>query len=402
MVPAGGRAARRNESAEACELSTPFRRSATEANRDSEEKRPTVEPGGLELEEVRKLLVEGREQGYLTAEQVQDKLQGVELTDEQIDKLLLLLGDLGIDILEDEATPDSKRAEAELEEVVPQLDFSVKTPSNDPLRAYLREAGKVPLLSADEEVALARRIEVGDAAAKRKLIEANLRLVVSIARRYVDRGLPFLDLIQEGNLGLIRAVEKFDYHRGFKFSTYATWWIRQAITRALADQARTIRVPAHMVEQLGRLRRAQRQLLSEMGREPTPEEIAAEMGTTPAKVREILKISQDTVSLETPIGDEDGTQLGDFIEDKASVAPSQAVGTLLRREALDSVLASLSDRERKIMELRFGLQDGRPHTLDEVGQRFGISRERVRQIETRTLFKLRRYRDSLPLRDSLD
>jgi RNA polymerase primary sigma factor len=380
----------------------PFRRSITEANRDSEKKRPTAEPGGLELEEVRELLVEGREQGYLTAEQVQDKLQGVELTGEQIDKLLLLLGDLGIDILEDEETPDSKRAERELEEPIPKLDLSVEAPSNDPLRAYLKEAGKVPLLSADEEVALARRIERGDAAAKRKLIEANLRLVVSIARRYVDRGLPLLDLIQEGNLGLMRTVEKFDYRRGFKFSTYATWWIRQAITRALADQARTIRVPAHMVEQIGMLRRAQRQLLSEMGREPTPEEIAAEMGTAPAKVREIIKISQDTVSLETPIGEEDSAQLGDFIEDETSVAPLQAVGTLLQREALDSVLAALSYRERKIMELRFGLQDGRPHTLDEVGQRFGVSRERVRQIETRTLFKLRRYRDSLPLRDSLD
>jgi RNA polymerase primary sigma factor len=382
--------------------SPPPRRSITEANRDSEEKRPTAEPGGLELEAVRELLVEGREQGYLTAGQVQDKLQGVELTDEQIDKLLLLLGELGIDILQDEETPDSKRAEGELEELMPKLDLSVDTSSNDPLRAYLKEAGKVPLLTSDEEVALAKRIERGDAAAKRKLIEANLRLVVSIARRYVDRGLPFLDLIQEGNLGLMRAVEKFDYRRGFKFSTYATWWIRQAITRALADQARTIRVPAHMVEQIGRLRRAQRQLLSEMGREPTPEEIAAEMGTAPAKVREILRISQDTVSLETPIGEEDSAQLGDFIQDETSVAPLQAVGTLLQREALDSVLAALSYRERKIMELRFGLQDGRPHTLDEVGQRFGVSRERVRQIETRTLFKLRRYRDSLPLRDSFD
>jgi RNA polymerase primary sigma factor len=223
-------------------------------------------PGGLGLEEIRELLLEGRQQGYLTAEQVQDKLQGVELTDEQIDKLLRLLGDLGIDILEGGDRPDSKRARRELDGAMPELDLSVVTPTSDPVGMYLREAGKVPLLSADEEIALAKRIERGDSSAKRKLIEANLRLVVSIARRYVDRGMPFLDLIQEGNLGLIHAVEKFDHHRGFKFSTYATWWIRQAITRALADQARTIRVPLHVVEEMGRLRRAQRKLLSTMAR----------------------------------------------------------------------------------------------------------------------------------------
>jgi RNA polymerase primary sigma factor len=359
-------------------------------------------PGGLGLEEIRELLLEGRQQGYLTAEQVQDKLQGVELTDEQIDKLLRLLGDLGIDILEGGDRPDSKRARRELDGAMPELDLSVVTPTSDPVGMYLREAGKVPLLSADEEIALAKRIERGDSSAKRKLIEANLRLVVSIARRYVDRGMPFLDLIQEGNLGLIHAVEKFDHHRGFKFSTYATWWIRQAITRALADQARTIRVPLHVVEEMGRLRRAQRKLLSTMAREPTAQEIAVEMGTTPTKVREILRLSQDTVPLETPIGEEDSSQLGDFIEDEQSLAPLQAVGTLLQREALHRVLAALGSRERSIVELRFGLRDGSPRTLEEISRRFGVSRERVRQIEARTLFKLRRYRGSLPLRDSLD
>jgi RNA polymerase primary sigma factor len=332
---------------------------------------------------------------------VQDKLRDVDLTDEQIDELVVLLGDLGIDILHADETPDSTGAE-EPEELVPKPDLSLKTSGNDPLRTYLREAGKVPLLTADEEVSLAKRIGRGDASAKRRLIEANLRLVVSIARRYADRGLPILDLIQEGNLGLIHAVEKFDYRRGFKFSTYATWWIRQAITRALADQTRTIRVPVHVVEQIGRLRRAHGQLLAEMGREPTPEEIAVEMGTTPAKVREILKISQEPVSLETPIGEEEDSRLGDLVEDENSVAPLQAVGTLLQREALDSVLAALSYRSRRIMELRFGLEDGRPHTLEEISQQFGVSRERVRQIEARTLFKLRRYRDSQPLRGSLD
>ena len=267
---------------------------------------------------------------------------------------------------------------------------------------YFKEIGKVPLLTAEEEVSLAKRIERRDMEAKRKLIEANLRLVVSIAKRYVGRGMPFLDLIQEGNLGLMRAVEKFDYRRGFKFSTYATWWIRQAITRAIADQARTIRVPVHMVEQINKLIRVQRQLLQDIGREPTPEEIAAEMDTTEAKVREILKISQDPVSLETPIGEEHDAQLGDFIEDEDATMPVEAVGEIMQKEELDSVLSTLTHRERKIIELRFGLKGGHPRTLEEVGQKFGLTRERIRQIEVKTLAKLTSYRDSQRLRDFLD
>jgi RNA polymerase primary sigma factor len=359
--------------------------------------RPASEPAELGIEEVRELLAEGREQGYLNADRVHESLQDVDLTADQIDNLFILLSDLGIDILEGDEAPGSNGGKEEPEELLPTLDLSVRTSTSDPVRAYLTEIGKVPLLTAAEEVSLAKRIERKDMAAKRKLIEANLRLVVSIAKRYVGRGMLFLDLIQEGNLGLMRAVEKFDYRRGFKFSTYATWWIRQAITRAIANQARTIRVPAHMVEQIGRLLRVQRQLISETGREPTPEEIAAEMATTPANVREIMRISQDPVSLEAPIGEEKDSQLGDFIEDEAAVAPVEAVGAVLQKEALGSVLSALTYRERKIMELRFGLGDGRPRTLQEVGGRFGVTRERIRQIEAKTLTKLRSNRDSLPL-----
>ena len=267
---------------------------------------------------------------------------------------------------------------------------------------YLKEIGKVPLLTAEQEVSLAKRVEQGEMEAKRRLIEANLRLVVSIAKRYAGRGMSFLDLIQEGNLGLIRAVEKFDYRKGFKFSTYATWWIRQAITRAIADQARTIRIPVHMVETINRLIRIQRQLIQDIGREPTPEEIAAEMGITPDRVREILKISQDPVSLETPIGEEDDSQLGDFIEDEEAAMPVEAVGEIMQKEALDHVLRTLTHRERKVIELRFGLKGGHPKTLEEVGQAFGVTRERIRQIESKTLAKLKAYRESQRLRDFLD
>ena len=278
----------------------------------------------------------------------------------------------------------------------------MKSASNDPVRMYFKEMGKVPLLTAEEEVSLAKRIERRDMAAKRKLIEANLRLVVSIAKRHVGRGMLFLDLVQEGNIGLMRAVEKFDYRRGFKFSTYATWWIRQAITRALANQARTIRVPGHMVDMINRLIRVQRQLLQDMGREPTPEEIAAEMDTTEAKVREILKISQDPVSLETPIGEEEDAQLGDFIEDEDATMPEEAVGEIMQREEIDSVLSMLTHRERKIIELRFGLKGEHPRTLEEVGQEFSLTRERIRQIEVKTLAKLTSYRDTERLSDFLD
>jgi len=368
----------------------------------SEQHRPADAPE-LAIDEVRELVAEGREQGYLNGDHITDVLQDVDLTPDQIDNIFILFNDLGIDILEGDETPgqDGQEAKAE-EEVIQKLDLSVKTPTNDPVRMYLKEIGKVPLLTAEEEVSLAKRIERRDMEAKRKLIEANLRLVVSIAKRYVGRGMLFLDLIQEGNLGLIRAVEKFDYRKGYKFSTYATWWIRQAITRAIADQARTIRIPVHMVETINKLIRVQRQLLQDMGREPTPEEIATEMGTTPAKVREILKISQEPVSLETPIGEEEDSQLGDFIEDEDATMPVEAVSEIMQKEELNNVLNTLTHRERKVIELRFGLKGEHPRTLEEVGQKFGVTRERIRQIEAKTLAKLKSYRDSQRLRDFLD
>ena len=278
----------------------------------------------------------------------------------------------------------------------------MKTLTYDPVRMYLKEIGKVPLLSAAQEVSLARRIERHDMVARRKLIEANLRLVVSIAKRYSWSGMPFLDLIQEGNLGLLRAVEKFDYRRGYKFSTYATWWIRQAISRGMANQARTIRVPVHMVEQINKLIRAQRKLHSDIGREPTPEEIATEMASTPTRVREILKISQQPLSLESPIGEEEQSQLGDLIEDEDAVAPIEAVSEIMQKEELHRVLAALTHRERTIIELRFGLGGEQPRTLEEVGQRFSLTRERIRQIEVKTLTKLTSYRDTQRLRGFLD
>jgi RNA polymerase primary sigma factor len=278
----------------------------------------------------------------------------------------------------------------------------VKTATSDPVRLYLREIGRVKLLTAEQEVSLARRIERGDEAAKRQLVEANLRLVVSIARRYAGRGMSLLDLIQQGNLGLIRAVEKFDYRRGFKFSTYATWWIRQAITRGLADQARTIRVPVHMVETINKVLRVQRKLLQDTGREPTPEEVGAQMGITADRVREILKISQVPLSLETPVGDDGDAQLGDFLQDDAAPAPPVAVEAVLQSEELVAVLGQLTRRERAVLESRFGLRDGKPQTLEEVGRQFGLTRERIRQIEVKTLEKLKAFREAQRLRDFLD
>jgi RNA polymerase primary sigma factor len=370
---------------------------------DLADDRKTGEPAELTIDEVRELIAEGREQGYLLAEHVHDVLQEVDLTPDQIDNIFILFNDLGIDILEGDEPVSAEGADTKSEaEIISKLDLSVKTPTNDPVRMYLKEIGKVPLLTAEEEVALAKRIERKDMEAKRKLIEANLRLVVSIAKRYVGRGMLFLDLIQEGNLGLIRAVEKFDYRKGYKFSTYATWWIRQAITRAIADQARTIRIPVHMVETINKLIRVQRQLLQEMNAEPTPEQIAAEMGTTPAKVREILKISQEPVSLETPIGEEEDSQLGDFIEDEDATMPMEAVADIMQKEELNAVLNTLTHRERKVIELRFGLKGEHPRTLEEVGQKFGVTRERIRQIEAKTLAKLKSYRESQRLRDFLD
>ena len=356
------------------------------------------------IDEVRELVAEGREQGYLNADHVHDKLKDVDLTVEQIDDIFILFHDLGIDILEgDETSRAEAEAKGEAEEETPaKLDLSVKTTTSDPVRMYLKEIGKVPLLTAEQEVSLAKRIERKDMAAKTQLTEANLRLVVSIARRYAGRGLSLLDLIQEGNLGLIRAVEKFDYRRGYKFSTYATWWIRQAITRAIADQARTIRIPVHMVETINKLIRIQRHLLQELGRDPTPEEIAVEMGITADRVRQIMKISQDPVSLERPVGDEGDSQLADFIEDEGSVAPPEAVDDIVQTEELKKVLTLLTQRERRVLQYRYGLGGDHPRTLEEVGQKFGVTRERIRQIEAKTLAKLRSFRDAQDLRDFLD
>jgi RNA polymerase primary sigma factor len=355
------------------------------------------------IDEVRELVNEGKEQGYLLSEHVHDVLQELDLTADQIDAIFLLINDEGIELLESEESAPAEGVESKAEqEIISKLDLTVKTPTNDPVRMYLKEIGKVPLLTAEEEVALAKRIERRDMEAKCRLIEANLRLVVSIAKRYVGRGMLFLDLIQEGNLGLIRAVEKFDYRKGYKFSTYATWWIRQAITRAIADQARTIRIPVHMVETINKLIRVQRQLLQEMNCEPTPEQIAAEMGTTPQKVREILKISQEPVSLETPIGEEEDSQLGDFIEDEDATMPVEAVSEIMQKEELNAVLNQLTHRERKVIELRFGLKGEHPRTLEEVGQKFGVTRERIRQIEAKTLAKLKAYRGTQDLRTRLD
>jgi RNA polymerase primary sigma factor len=396
----------------------------------------------LEIQEVKELISKGQGKGVLTSDEINDALQTIDLTSEQIDNIYSYLFNIGVEIVdlsddgvaEEEIEADTEEVEVEEEEVEEkpsrQLDLSVKSPINDPVRMYLKEIGKVPLLTAAEEVKLAKRIEEGEKVveklereedtlsreevrrlrrveregmgAKKKLVEANLRLVVSIAKRYVGRGMLFLDLIQEGNLGLIRAVEKFDYRKGYKFSTYATWWIRQAITRAIADQARTIRIPVHMVETINKLIRIQRQLLQEFGREPTPEEIGEEMGLTPEKVREILKISQEPVSLETPIGEEEDSQLGDFIEDQEAEVPSDAASFSLLQEQLQEVLDTLSERERKVIELRFGLIDGHPRTLEEVGRVFGVTRERIRQIESKTLSKLRHPNRSAKLRDYLE
>ncbi|MCL6106135.1 MAG: RNA polymerase sigma factor RpoD [Actinobacteria bacterium] len=359
----------------------------------------------LRIDEVRDLISEGREHGYLSADRVADVLQDIELTTEQIENIYTAFLDMGIEVVEedDDLIPrDLGDPKSQDEGIISRLDLSVKTPTSDPVRLYLKEIGRVPLLTAEEEVALAKRIERQDMEAKRRLIQANLRLVVSIAKRYVGRGMLFLDLIQEGNLGLIRAVEKFDYRKGYKFSTYATWWIRQAITRAIADQARTIRIPVHMVETINKLIRVQRQLLQDKGREPTAFEIAREMDTTTEKVREILKISQEPVSLETPIGEEEDSQLGDFIEDSESVAPVDAVSDIMQKEDLSEVLGSLTHRERKVIELRFGLKGEHPRTLEEVGQKFGVTRERIRQIEAKTLVKLKSYRESQKLREFLE
>jgi len=359
----------------------------------------------FKIEEVKELISKGREEGILTNDEISETLSEIDLTKEQIDNIYDVIQNLGIEIAnEDEDDIDSIIQKKKDDEILrgSKLDLGLKSPTNDPVRMYLKEIGKVRLLTGAEEVQLAKRIEKGDMEAKRRLVEANLRLVVSIAKKYVGRGMLFLDLIQEGNLGLIRAVEKFDYKKGYKFSTYATWWIRQAITRAIADQARTIRIPVHMVETINKLIRVQRQLLQKLGREPSPEEIAVQMEITADKVREIMKISQEPVSLETPIGEEEDSHLGDFIEDQEVQAPSDAASFTMLQEQLQEVLNTLNDRERKVIQLRFGLNDGHPRTLEEVGREFGVTRERIRQIESKTLSKLRHPNRSSVLKDFLE
>ncbi|AXL22327.1 RNA polymerase sigma factor RpoD [Megasphaera sp. ASD88] len=372
------------------------------------------------LQHIKQLLQTGQKKGCLTYTEIMNVMEEDDLSPEQIDKMYELFADKGIDIIgEDDSLNDNDDLNVDDDgEPVPDLhnvDLSVPEGINidDPVRMYLKEIGRVPLLSATEEIALAQAIERGNspdateeelkagAMAKKKLTDANLRLVVSIAKRYVGRGMLFLDLIQEGNLGLLKAVDKFDYSKGYKFSTYATWWIRQAITRAIADQARTIRIPVHMVETINKLIRISRQLLQDKGREPLPEEIAEKMDIPVERVREIMKIAQEPVSLETPIGEEEDSHLGDFIEDSEAIAPDDAASFILLKEQIEDVFSCLTDRERKVLYLRFGLKDGRPRTLEEVGQHFNVTRERIRQIEGKALSKLRNWGKREKIKDFL-
>ena len=349
---------------------------------------------------ISELIETGKSKGMLTYKEIVEMLGDVEMDSEQFDRVLDTLSGLNIEVIKDDVPEASLTADSEPEEIDISVPEGISI--DDPVRMYLKEIGKVPLLTDEEEIDLAKRMEQGDEEAKKRLCEANLRLVVSIAKRYVGRGMLFLDLIQEGNLGLIKAVEKFDYRKGYKFSTYATWWIRQAITRAIADQARTIRIPVHMVETINKLIRVSRQLLQEYGREPLPEEIAKEMGIPEDKVREIIKIAQEPVSLETPIGEEEDSHLGDFIPDDDAPAPAEAAAFTLLKEQLMSVLSTLTPREEMVLKLRFGLEDGRARTLEEVGKEFKVTRERIRQIEAKALRKLRHPSRSRKLKDSID
>jgi len=365
-----------------------------------------------EIDELRGLIAEGHERGFLTFDQIATCLEEVEVSKEQVGELHAYLDEQGIEVVQEEdgrvATSETGRvepvpalaAEPRTEQGKrPEIDLTVE-PSLDSLRLYLRSIGRVHLLSAEQEVTLAQRIERGDMAAKQRMIEANLRLVVSIAKSYLGRGLTFLDLIQEGSLGLIRAVEKFDYRRGYKFSTYATWWIRQAVTRAIADKGRTIRIPVHMVDKLNKVVHVERQLVQQLGREPTPEEIANELETTPQEVRDILRMALQPVSLEKPIGEEEDSELGDFVQDQTAESPFEQASEHLRRENLRRALAALPEREREVIELRFGLTGERPYTLEEVGRAFNVTRERIRQIENHTLKKLEALPEAQRLRDA--
>lgn len=354
------------------------------------------------------------QRNILQYNEINDAFKGMELNEDQMDLVFEYLDKTNIDVLHESATKensDDLLIETEDEdivlededevEIIDDVDILEGVSTEDPVRMYLKEIGNVPLLSTEEEVELAKRVEAGDEAAKRALTEANLRLVVSIAKKYVGRGMPFLDLIQEGNMGLMKAVDKFDYTKGYKFSTYATWWIRQAITRGIADTGRTIRVPVHMVETINKTLRMTRTLLQEMGREPTPDEVADRLGVPVSRVREVLKISRDPVSLDTPIGEEDDSHLGDFIEDDSALSPADSAAFSMLREELSTALESLTDRERQVVQLRFGLMDGRARTLEEVGKEFNVTRERIRQIEAKALRKLRHPSRSKRLKDFL-
>jgi RNA polymerase primary sigma factor len=392
-------------------------------NKLKEHQQDELREGGGQMNEdqkvksVQALIEKGNKRGFITYREIMDALEGIDLSADQIDDIYQQFGRMGIDVLPEPGDSDLEKIkkgredeteviEEQGDEVEEETEVDLSVPEgvgiDDPVRMYLKEIGRVSLLSAEEEIELAKRMEQGDEEAKRRLAEANLRLVVSIAKRYVGRGMLFLDLIQEGNLGLIKAVEKFDYVKGFKFSTYATWWIRQAITRAIADQARTIRIPVHMVETINKLIRVSRQLLQELGRDPTPEEIAKVMDISVERVREIMKIAQEPVSLETPIGEEEDSHLGDFIPDDDAPAPAEAASFILLKEQLEEVLDTLTPREEKVLRLRFGLDDGRTRTLEEVGQEFGVTRERIRQIEAKALRKLRHPSRSKKLKDYLE
>jgi RNA polymerase primary sigma factor len=359
------------------------------------------EPPFADHVELQSLIGQGRERGYLTFEEIAATLEEVEVTKEQVQQLHTYLVEHGVDVIAENGLTAYKEAKGAQPDAPkkPELDLTVE-PSLDSLRLFLRSIGRVELLTADQEIELAKRIERGDMAAKRHMVEANLRLVVSIAKGYLGRGLTFLDLIQEGSLGLIRAVEKFDYRRGYKFSTYATWWIRQAVTRAIADKARTIRIPVHMVEKLNRVAHVERQLVQRLGREPEPAEIAAELKVTVREVRDILRVAQLPVSLEKPVGEEEESELGDFVADETAESPYESASENLQREDVQRVLDALPERERQVIELRFGLRGHEPLTLEEVGRAFGVTRERIRQIETNTLKKLKQLPEAQRLRDA--